>query len=134
VAITWSDVRSFAAAHLGPLEVAGDRLRGAIDGDPVQVELVSAWDEPWVRVVAPVAFEQHIQRPIDALRWNAELSVGALAVVEGTFVVRATLCLGELDGKGLDRYVRFVAREAARLARLYVSWGSAAKAVDFHVD
>jgi hypothetical protein len=51
----------------------------------------------------------------DALRRNAELQAGALAVMNGIYVVRHVLALAHLAVADLDRVIAAIGREAARL-------------------
>lgn len=131
---TWEEVRSYAVGIFECAEADGSRVAGRIAGQPVFLELTSAWDEPWLLVVSPVAPEHQVTRPVDALRWSAQLAVGGLVIIDDMLAVRATLCLSELELTSLIRYVTFVAREAHRLASLHDAWGPPERAVDFLAD
>lgn len=131
---TWADVEAFATEAFDELEVRADQVSGLLGEQPLRLELAQAWNEPWLHILSPVAHESQVTRPFDAMRWSASLSVGGLAILDEMLVVRAALCLAELDRAALDRYVRFVAREAKRLADLHTGWRGASHAVDYLAD
>lgn len=134
MALTWGDVRRYAARTLDDLASADEQLSGAISGCPVRLELARAWDEPWLLVISPVAPERSVSRPIDALRWSASMAIGGLVILDEELVVRAALRLADLGEPSLARYIEFVAAEAKRIASLHAAWGHPAAAVDFMVD
>jgi hypothetical protein len=70
-----------------------------------------------VRIVAEVASSLAIS-PLSALEHNATLAFGALALIDGTYVLRAMLPLADLTMPTLDRALELIAHEAARLRHL----------------
>jgi hypothetical protein len=115
----WEEVR----AHLRQVfRVAKDRpgwmgLFAEPDkdgGQPIRVETVTLFDEPWLLLLADAGRASTVS-PVDALRWNMSLGLGALALERERLVVRACLPLAGLTPAALDRAVRFVAAEGARL-------------------
>ena len=78
------------------------------------VELVHGGGVPYVRISADVAHEEKLS-PLDAVRHNTSLALGALALDRTTYVLRAVLPLDALSTQALDRSLELVAHEAARI-------------------
>lgn len=68
----------------------------------------------WVIVLAAVGKAVEVDAP-GALRFNAKLMIGALALSDEMCYLRAALPLDGLSLAHLDRTIEVVAREAARL-------------------
>lgn len=132
--VSWEQVSSHLSTLFDDVEADGARVAGRLSGQPIVVELASAWDEPWLLIISPVASEHQLSRPIDALRWSAQMSVGGIVVIDDMLAVRAALCLADMEWIRLERYICFVAREAHRLASLHNVWGPPERAVDFLAD
>jgi len=94
-----------------------------------EIRIVLGFGEPTVRV--PVRVRRHGEAvlilaevaddlalpPMAALRWNAELPIGALVLVGRTYAVRALIPFTDAqDGVGLERRLQAVAT-AASLAK-----------------
>ncbi|MCE9575714.1 MAG: hypothetical protein K8W52_21370 [Deltaproteobacteria bacterium] len=80
----------------------------------IRGELVTAFDEDWLLLLTPIVDEQRALLR-DALAFNMELAIGALAIDQGWLMLRATHVLALLDDRLIDRHLDFVAREALRL-------------------
>jgi hypothetical protein len=78
------------------------------------VELVHSNSVPYVRITADVTHEDDLSA-LEAVRVNASLSLGALALDRHTYVLRAVLPLDALTSQVLDRSLELVAHEAARI-------------------
>jgi hypothetical protein len=80
----------------------------------VRVEQIEAFGEPWLLCISRVCAEALLDaKPI--LERNAQLAVGSVALVRGTYIVRHPLRLSSLSFEELDRALLFVAREACAL-------------------
>jgi hypothetical protein len=55
--------------------------------------------------------------PWDAIQFNALLSAGALAVVNGVLLLRATMRYSDIDDVALDPLIRHLVVEAAEVKR-----------------
>jgi hypothetical protein len=130
----WGELRQALAPDLGVEELTGGGLLITVDGHSIQLEAARAFDEPWLTAVSPIAFAEQVTRPIDALEWNASLSVGSLAIVGGMLVLRWAWPLSPLDAATLDRYFRFIGRESRRLREIHERATAARTAVDFLAD
>ncbi|MGE0396394.1 MAG: hypothetical protein AB7T06_06720 [Kofleriaceae bacterium] len=80
------------------------------------VELIHGAGVPYVRITADVAREETLS-PLDAVRHNMTLAVGALALDRERYVLRAVLPLDVLSLQALDRSLELLAHEAARIRR-----------------
>jgi hypothetical protein len=127
----WPEVRASLASDLVVEVLAGGNIHLTVGDQPVLLEAGRAFDEPWITAVAPVVFADQVERPRDALELNAILAIGALAIVDGMLTMRWAWPLAPLDAATLDRYIRFVAREATRLRAIHARVASAHSAVDF---
>jgi hypothetical protein len=78
------------------------------------VELIHGGGVSYVRISAEVTREEKLS-PLDAVRHNTTLAVGALALDGDTYVLRAVLPLDVLSTQALDRSLELVAHEAARI-------------------
>jgi hypothetical protein len=78
------------------------------------VELIHGGGVPYVRITADVTREEKLS-PLDAVRHNTTLAVGALALDRQTYVLRAVIPLDVLSTQALDRSLELVAHEAARI-------------------
>lgn len=88
------------------------------DGKPVsqrlKIERIVAFDHPWLLLLAAVCSEDNVEAR-SALRYNALLPIGSLAVENGRCYLRAPLPLDDLTWAALDRAIEFMAREATKL-------------------
>jgi hypothetical protein len=120
--MTWEEVRRWLLLQCQIIQSEAQAVVIAHDLEPhpqrVRVELVHAFDEPWLLLLSPIV-EEHRARPRDALVFNMRLAVGTLAVEQGYLMLRATCPLAALDATRLKRYVVFLATEAARLRHLH---------------
>ncbi len=79
-------------------------LRSEHAGEPpvrVKLELTQAWNEPWLLMLAEVSPAGTIDAA-QALRQNASLALGALAIEGSLIVVRHTLRLATMSWADLD--------------------------------
>ena len=122
---TWDEVREYVR---GKYPLARDEpqwlgmdwsfdANGLLVTQKLKIELVTAFEEPWLLIRAAVCEEAYIE-PLGALRYNAFVAIGALAVENGYCFLRATRPLQGLSMPELDQTVDFVAREAARLRQV----------------
>lgn len=86
----------------------------AIEKQRQLVELVHSADGDHVHILCDVVPHLAIS-PLDALAHNASLAFGALALIDETYVLRAMLPLDDVSIATLDRALRMVSREAARI-------------------
>ena len=86
----------------------------AIEKQRQLVELVRASDGDHVRILCDVAPHLAIS-PLDALAHNASLAFGALALIDECYVLRAMFPIADLSIATLDRALRMVSHEAARI-------------------
>jgi hypothetical protein len=121
---TWTDTREwlatrYAIADLGPARLA---LACRMPGEPPALQQVlvehgrALGAEPWIVLIAAVQAPGAIA-PEDALRHNAGLAVGALALIGDRLVLRHAAPLATLDLDALDRAIQVLAAEALRLRR-----------------
>jgi hypothetical protein len=88
-------------------------------GDFVQgqrVELAQAFGQPHLLILSDVLSADLIP-PKKALQHNMTLAVGALAIAQGTYVLRHVMPLENLTWAVLDAAMEYVAHEAARLRK-----------------
>lgn len=79
------------------------------------LELATAHSgQPHVLVLCNVADETALS-PLDALRHNATLATGSLALIAGTYHLRAALPLLGMTLAGAEHAIELLAREAAGL-------------------
>ncbi|MCS6912582.1 MAG: hypothetical protein RMK29_19860 [Myxococcales bacterium] len=79
-----------------------------------RVELAHAMGKPQVLILCDVVPEADL--PLrEALEHNMTLAIGALALSQGTFVLRQVYPADGLDFAQLDTALEFLAHEAARL-------------------
>lgn len=90
------------------------------DGEPathcLKIECISAFERPWLLLLATICAEDNIDVR-SALRYNALLAIGSLAVDSGRCYLRAALPLGTITWAELDRAIEFIASEATKLRR-----------------
>jgi hypothetical protein len=82
----------------------------------IKIERVTAFDAPWVLVIAAICSERHVDAPA-ALRYNARIVAAALVVENQRCYLRAALPLDEISVAALDRAIEFIARESLELRR-----------------
>ena len=90
----------------------------AVEADDVRIKIerVTAFEEPWILVIAAVCGERHVNA-MAALRYNALLAVGAIVVENERCYLRAALPLDDWSSSALDRTIDFIARESLKLRR-----------------
>lgn len=113
---------------------ADGKLRVAIADQVIRLEPGIAFDEPWLSALADIAPESRLAHARDALELNARFAVGALAIIDSSLCLRWAWPVLALTPATLDRYLRFVAREAARLRRVLAGLELPHSALDFMVD
>lgn len=119
--MTYGAIKSLVTAGRPGMTIARDeaeRLALDVDGQRVVLENSRAFDEPWLVALAPIAAEEEVHKPLDALEWNGRLAAGALAIVDGVFVLRWATPLAALDTAAFERTLRFIASEALRIAEV----------------
>lgn len=82
----------------------------------IKIERVTVFDTPWVLIIAAICNERQVDA-LAALRYNALVAIGALAVENERCYLRAAMPLDELRVPSLDRTVEFIARESIRLRK-----------------
>jgi hypothetical protein len=87
---------------------------GAVIKQRVKVERFMAFGSDWALILAAVCNADRIHA-LSALRFNARLPIGSLAVERDKCYLRAALALDTLSYRDLDRAIELVARETARL-------------------
>ncbi len=121
--LDWATVRAHVATRFSVAASSEDALQlrwniSRADGTVVeQAERLSAaraFGVPHVLIVCPVVAEAALPAT-DALRHNATLAIGALALTPDGYVMRASLPLDGLAFPALDRALELVAHEAARI-------------------
>jgi hypothetical protein len=119
---TWDEVRKHLRAHYLLVVEEADwvGMEWTFHHDEkvvtqrVKVARVVAFGADWVLVFAAVCDADKLAA-LSALRFNARLPIGSLAVEHDRCYLRAALPLDTLSFGDLDRTVTFVARETARL-------------------
>jgi len=92
----------------GAVEVAWDgALRAALRALHLDGQVVLA-------ILAPICGEAEAD-PMALLDWAGSLHAGAIALVDGAYVVRLAIPAGQVEATGLDRAVLHAARIAAAL-------------------
>lgn len=119
---TWQEVK----AHLHQrLTINIDEptwlgLAWKIEGPSAQVlqgqriELISALGKPHLLILCDVVAVERLD-PLEMLIHNTTLAYGALAVTQGTYIIRQVYPLDELTYPLLDTALEFIAHEAGRL-------------------
>ncbi len=97
----------------------------------IKIERVTAFEKPWVLVIGAICSDRQVDA-MAALRYNARIAIGALVVEHERCYLRAALPLDELGAAALDRTVEFIAREALKLRREFVSDPEASKEIFGH--
>ena len=107
----------------------------AVEGSGVRVKLerVTAFEEPWLLVLAAIGSDRHVDATA-ALRYNALTAVGALVIENERCYLRAALPLAEATLAALDRTIDFIAREAARLRHVFAPRADVAIALGMFED
>jgi hypothetical protein len=82
--------------------------------------LVQALNEPHVMLLSDI-IEIEKAQPAAMLAHNMDIVVGAIAITEGLYVMRAMFPLHSLDFEYFDRACTLVAHEAGRLRELIPS-------------
>lgn len=119
--VTWPEATAQLARY--PVVLRDDRslvIAVRVGDTKVRVrgECVTAFEEDWLLVLAPVLVEERA-RLRDALALNMRLALSTLAIEQGWLVVRATQPLARLDARTIARTVEHVAQEALRLRSLH---------------
>lgn len=97
----------------------------------VKLERVTAFEKPWVLVLAAVCREKQVDA-MAALRYNARTAVGSLVLERERCYLRAALPLEESGAAALERTVEFLARESLKLRREFISDPEASSALFGH--
>ncbi len=92
------------------------RWRFVFEGDTVEQHQTVRSGTAYGELFVVVAAELPTLDPAHALRHNATLAIGALAIEDGRAILRAGILAETLTAPHLDRVVRAIAEEAARLA------------------
>jgi hypothetical protein len=116
---TWEEIREHLRARFELVEEhpewVGMVWTFTYEGRALTQRLkVECMAREWVLVLAAVCKADGINAA-SALRFNARLAIGALAIGGDTCYLRALLPLDTMDFRDLDRTIAFVARETARL-------------------
>ncbi|MFN0253906.1 MAG: hypothetical protein ACKV2T_43990 [Kofleriaceae bacterium] len=120
---SWTDARAYLRRSGLRLKIADPDLIGVewtVRGPsgPIQqrqlISAVTAFGVEYLQIMSLVASANALS-PLDALVKNSELLIGSVCLIDNTYVVRAILPLENLDTVALDRTLRVVANEAARL-------------------
>jgi hypothetical protein len=88
--------------------------QGAVLRQRVKIERSTSYASDWVLVMAAVCRSDALDAA-GALRFNARLAIGSLAIEGATCYLRAALPADTLVVRDLDRTIELVARETARL-------------------
>jgi hypothetical protein len=119
----WSEIKSylrrtFTIAVDEPEWIGLAWILESPGGDDVvqkqRVELVQAFGQPHIMIWSDVTEVERVP-PRTALAHNMTLAIGAVAINEQHYVLRAVLPLDPLDWDYLEKTMRHVAHEAARL-------------------
>ena len=89
-------------------------IREPAGENPARVELAVAHERTWILISVPVCRESEVNA-MAALRFNATLAVGTLAVDDGLCVMRHTLLMATLTEEALSEALQRLWKEAARL-------------------
>ncbi|MFN0246636.1 MAG: hypothetical protein ACKV2T_06990 [Kofleriaceae bacterium] len=79
-----------------------------------RIELAQAFGQPHVIVMSDIVPVEKVPERV-VLVHNMTLAIGAIAISEGVYVLRAVLPLDGVSFEHLDRVLEYVAHEAARL-------------------
>lgn len=79
-----------------------------------RIELVQAIGQPQLLIMSDVVPEEALP-PREVLRHSATLAIGALASLQGLYVMRHVMPLSNLTWEVLDTALEYIAHEAARL-------------------
>ncbi len=79
-----------------------------------RVELAQAFGQPHLIVMSDIVATDRVAERV-VLVHNMTLAIGAVAITEDTYVLRAVLALDGLSFAHLDQVLAYVAHEAARL-------------------
>lgn len=82
----------------------------------IKLEPATAFDAPWVLVIAAICSERHIDARA-ALRYNALLALGSLVIEGELCYLRAALPIDEQCAQVLDRTIDFIAQQSLALRR-----------------
>lgn len=82
----------------------------------IKLERATAFDAPWVLIIAAICGERHIDARA-ALRYNALLALGSLVVEGELCYLRAALPIDEQCAPMLDRAIDFIAQQSLALRR-----------------
>jgi hypothetical protein len=130
---TWPEVHEHLVSRY-QLLVAGDDWIGVswaftrgteVIEQRVKIERGRAFANDWLVIRGAICLAERID-PVDALKFNARLALGALVLDDGRCYLRVTLPMDSLQWRDLDQAIEHVAREAARLRRPRVSHGPSA--------
>lgn len=118
----WSDLALYVGAHYQVVKREphwiGVEIVFEAGNVRIKLERVTAFEEPWVLVMAAVCSEMHVDA-MAALRYNALIAVGAVVVENERCYLRTALPLDELTASTMDRAIDFIARESLKLRRQF---------------
>jgi hypothetical protein len=121
---TWGETRAYVRDHYAIIQDEPNwigmswRFRsGDVEVEQrVKVERVFAFEKEWLLIYSAVCESGNVDA-VGALRWNALVAIGSLALDGMYCVLRHTLPLATVSFADLDLVIENVAREAARLGR-----------------
>lgn len=119
---TWEEARAYLGGRYRLVWTEADWVGmewpSTSDGDAaplrLKLERVSVFAAPWLLLRCALCDEGAVD-PRSALRYNARLAIGSVALEDGRCYLRAALPLHELTWPHLDRTIAFLAEEAAHL-------------------
>ena len=113
----WDQLQAYVRANLKLLREDGQGLwlgwqsrseDGQVDRQSVYISPMTAYREPWIVLVAEVGPESLLSQR-EALQLNADLTIGALALYQGSYGLRCSLNIRSLP---IDDIVLFSERLA----------------------
>src|SRR5690606_19585831 len=118
---SWDDLRAYARARYALEDDEAEAFSVVVGFEDqrshkVVVRPSRAFDAPWVELRAAVC-EERAMSPEDAVRRNASLPIGGLALEDGLYLLTYRLPLERLDATEFDRPVKVLARLADELER-----------------
>lgn len=118
--IDWNALSQYVGAQYrvvrGDAHWLGIELPFADAAVRIKLEPATAFDAPWVLVIAAICSEHDIDARA-ALRYNALVALGSLVIEGELCYLRAALPLEELCESALDRTIDFIAQQSRTLRR-----------------
>ena len=120
---SWTDVKLLAASRYKMIHDDGESFEVLFDyktgrHQKIMVTHLHAFNVPWIRFRSFVCHRNDMD-PLVALAWNAELSLGALALIDDHYAVLHTTALDTLDPEEFDRPLRIISIVADKLEKDY---------------